>query len=171
MRKKWIFYFIGALLGSPCYAQSITPSTLNSAGNSAVVGTNTHEWSVGEMVLVNTATAGSHTVTQGLLQPTYLSNADINEETLGAQDPFILFPNPSDGQIFLQPHLGVGTVLDLTLVDLSGKVLLRNQAVLYNGNEAQSVDLNSYAAGMYILSVQWQHDNKPKHVTYKVEKR
>lgn len=171
MRKKWIFYFIGVLLCSPCYAQSIAPSTINAAGNSAVVGTNTHEWSVGEMALVHTATAGSNTVTQGLLQPVYLSNADIHEETSGAQDPFILFPNPSDGQIFLQPHLGNGTQLDLTLVDLSGKVLLRRQAVLYHGNEAQSVDLNTYASGMYILSVQWQQDNKPKHVTYKVEKR
>lgn len=171
MKKKWIFYFIGALLGSPCYAQSIAPSTLNAAGASAVVGTNTHEWSVGEMVLVHTATAGSTTVTQGLLQPSYLSNADIHEETSGAQEQFILFPNPTDGQISLQPYLGTGTELDLTLLDLTGKVLLRRQAVLHNGNEAQSVDLNPYAAGMYILSIQWRQDNKSKQVSYKVEKR
>lgn len=172
MKKKWIFYLTGALLGSSCYAQTgIAPSTLNAAGGTAVAGGNTHEWSVGEMVAVETATAGSHTVTQGVLQPIYVDNASIHEETSGLQDQFILYPNPSHGQIFLQPYLGTGTTLQLTLIDLGGKVLNRREVPLYTGNETQSVDLGAYASGMYILSVQWQQDGKSKHVTYKVEKR
>lgn len=171
MRKKWIFYFIGGLLASPCYAQSIAPSTLNAAGGTAVVGSNTHEWSVGEMVLVETATAGSHTVTQGLLQPSYVINADIHEHTSGMQDHFILYPNPSTGQVYLQPHLGQGTTLEITLLDLTGKVLDQRRSALYGGNETQTLDLSAYASGMYILSVQWRQDDQERHVSYKVEKR
>ena len=171
MRKKWIFYFIGGLLASPCYAQDIAPSILNAGGGTAVTGGNIHEWSVGEMVLVETATAGANTVTQGVLQPIYVDHTDIHEETAGLQDAFVLYPNPTNGQVLLQPYLGTGTTLDLTLVDLTGKVLSKRQVVLYGGNEAQSLDLNAYASGMYILSVQWMQDGTSKNVSYRIEKR
>jgi hypothetical protein len=171
MKKKWILYFIGWLLGAAVYAQSITPSTMNSAGGSALVGTNINEWSFGEMVAIETAAAGPNTVTQGLLQPTYANNVSIDEHTSGLQENLILFPNPTDGNIFLQPSLSAESMLEMRIVDMSGKVLAQQQSKLYSGTEIQTFDLTGYTSGMYILQVEWKQDNKQQQAVYKIEKR
>lgn len=61
------------------FAQSIQPSACNVAGNSVTINGTIHEWSVGEMVLVNTVTTSGFIITQGLLQPSY--NAVSNPGT------------------------------------------------------------------------------------------
>lgn len=171
MKKRWLFLLIGGLAGSSCYAQSLSPSILNAAGGTAVVATLTHEWSVGEMVSVHTATAGSVTLTQGLLQPRYAATAGINEQTSGLQQHVVLYPNPSNGVITLQPDLDAGSNLRLRLLNMAGQELSYREVYLTSGNEAQIFDLGNYASGIYLLQAVWTKGEQHKHAVYKIEKQ
>lgn len=170
MKKTWIFCLVAGSLAPPCFAQSLSPSILNSAGGTAVVGTRTHEWSVGEMVLVETAASGPVTVTQGLLQPGYSDHLAIEESASGLQEHLLLYPNPTTGSIYLQPDLAESSRLQYRVLDLSGKVFALREAWLYTGKETQTVDLGGYASGMYLLQVEWQQNGKSRRAVYKIEK-
>ncbi len=67
---------ITALMGQTT-TSSVTPSVLNASGATAALGNLTFEWSVGEMVLVETLAAQEMTLTNGFLQPLKIIDASI----------------------------------------------------------------------------------------------
>lgn len=169
MKKQLVLYLACGLLGGHCYAQDIFPSIINAAGGSAVVGTDIHEWSVGEMVLVSTETAGTGLVTQGLLQPIYTNNVSIDEETATTPN-FVMYPNPTNGNIYLQPDLAANSRMKVRIMDITGKVLSNREIWLTNGNETQGFDLTAFASGIYLLQVEWKQGNETKNAVYRIEK-
>ncbi len=151
-----------------CRAQVQQSATVNAAGGSAQLGGNTYEWSVGEMVLVNTVTTSNLVVTQGLLQP-ILNTTDIKHPELTA-DQLKVYPNPTRDIVFIQPGLAPNTRLTLLVFDISGRAFFRKTLVLKTGNEVQALDLGTYAAGNYLLDIVADAGGSTSRNTFKIQK-
>ncbi|XZF13670.1 T9SS type A sorting domain-containing protein [Chitinophagaceae bacterium MMS25-I14] len=150
-------------------AQSIGPSTLNSTGGSAVLGGNTYEWSVAEMTLVSTETGTGIIVTQGVLQPNLSSTGVHGINPLASN--LLIFPNPAQNEVFLQPSFSAGDKLMYGLYDVTGKTIYRNEVVLTTGKDLQTIYLNTVAAGTYMLQVTLNRkDASVYNAGYKIQK-
>lgn len=171
MKKRMISLTIVStlLFATGSQAQTVTPSTFNATGGSKEIAGNLYEYSIGEMVLVNTASTPNLIVTQGLLQP--------SEGPVGISDPALpdnalsVYPNPSDDVVYIQPNItDGGGMLTLTLLDVTGRQLQEHAASLQSGNEKQSVSLKSLAAGTYMLRAVFTRDNQDRIRNFKIQK-
>jgi type IX secretion system substrate protein len=169
MKKVYLLVPV-ALAASLCVqAQSIGPSTLNSVGNSAPIGGNVFDWSVGEMTMVSTFTTSSIIITQGLLQP-----AHIAAENVGNVQPLSglkVFPNPASSVVNIQyVSPGQGT-LSFRLVDLAGKVISNQTAAVTGGTNLETVNVTDLACATYMLEVTVNNGNASSESTsYKIQK-
>lgn len=149
-------------------AQSISPSTLNAAGGSTVISGKTYEWSVGEMTLVHTASAGSLTVTQGLLQP-MSGQVGIKDVPLSI-DQLSVYPNPTDNFVFLETNMSSGLTVQYNLYDVLGKVLMVKEYKVSTGKDRTKIDLSPYAAGNYFLKVVVQQQGRTYQNSFEIKK-
>ncbi|GEM_PF-337811 len=163
-----LFLFIFGATINFCQAQVQQAATVNATGGSAQLGGNTYEWSVGEMVLVNTVTTSNLVVTQGLLQP-ILNTTDIRHPELSA-DQLKVYPNPTKDIVFIQPNVKPNTSLTLLVFDISGRAFYRKTLVLKTGTEVQTVDLGTYAAGNYLLDIVAGTSGSTSRNTFKIQK-
>ncbi len=168
MKKMYLVFLTGMTAAASAHAQSVGPTTLNATGGTGATGGNTYEWSVGEMVLVHTATSANLIVTQGLLQPSPPPSGIKKTETLLAD--VMVYPNPAHDIIYLQPKLTGACVLQYVLQDITGKVLKTGTATLVNGNEKQTITLEGYAAGRYMLTVHFSRNEQQYQNNFKIEK-
>jgi len=138
---------LGAVITS--HGQSIGPSTINTAGGSKVISGNTYEFSIGEMALVNTASAPNIIVTHGVLQPNVAPTKvkDVN----ALSDKLKIYPNPSDNILNIQPDFETGGQLTYQLYDALGRIMLTGEFNLVSGKEKQTISLNQLAASSYVL--------------------
>ena len=148
-------------------AQSVGPSSLNASGGSAVVSGNTFEYAIGDL-LTTTYTSSSLVVTQGVLQP-MPAPTGISTPGIAASD-LSVFPNPASGYLFLQPGFSKGGVLEYLLLDATGKTVLQRSVTLTQGNERQEIVMTPFAAGQYMLQVQWRQQGQTYMNAYKVQK-
>jgi chondroitin-sulfate-ABC endolyase/exolyase len=70
--------------------------------------------------------------------------------TLETDNRVSLYPNPTNGTVKI--HSEYDVIQHLSIVDLTGKDLTGNAVVLREGKQA-SIDLSSFAAGMYFINV------------------
>ena len=165
---RWLALAPALLYSLGAQAQTMTPSTLNASGGSGEIAGNIYEYSVGEMVLVHTATAPNLIVTQGVLQP--------QEEASGIADAVLpekaltVYPNPSSDILYLQPDMAYGGKLVLSLTDMTGRSLVKKECVLKTGTEKQTIDLSMFAAGTYLLYATFTHNNQDFVRSFKVQK-
>lgn len=167
---RMIYNLLAALLlGLPfARAQSVGPTTLNSAGGSVTVAAQTFEWSIGEMTLVNTATASNIVVTQGVLQPIQPATGISMRNTVA--DNMKVYPVPAQDVVYLQPAFNAGGMLRYSLMDASGKSIKDVRVQLHSGKELQQVDLSALPAGNYMLNLHFADTNAPYANTYKIQK-
>jgi hypothetical protein len=150
MKKKLILMlFVLAALGS--WAQMVKPFTVNSTGGTATLGGNTYEWSFAEMTLVNTTAASNLIVTQGLLQPLDL-NVGTTELT-ALPGGLKVYPSPTFDLLNLETSFDLPGQLNYQVMDMAGKVVLRNELKLESGSTLTSLSLEPYPAGEYLLRV------------------
>lgn len=140
-----------ASLNDICTAQSLGPATLNAAGGSTAVAGNTHEWSVGEMALVNTVTTTGLVVTQGILQP-MLQVTGIHDNEL-ALEGMSIYPNPASDQLNIKFNLARNLEVRLKLSDISGRTQYVRKIKDHNGAALITMDFSPYASGVYLLQV------------------
>ncbi|MBL7712873.1 MAG: hypothetical protein JNL13_10425 [Chitinophagaceae bacterium] len=154
--------------GQNVSAQSISPSVLNASGGSQSIGPNTFEWSVGEMTLVSTASAGSVVVTQGLLQPVQAPSAIGN--TVMSLEELSVFPVPASSVLNIKPAFKQGGSLDLLLLDATGRTIVHSETVLKSGTEMQQLNISALANGSYMLNVSYKTAGTLSHQSYKIQK-
>lgn len=141
-------FFLLFLGTTPLYAQK----TFNASGYSATINGMTFDYSIGEMVLVNTANAPSLIVTQGVLQPPFLiSSSTPTNETLVNESSLHVYPNPSSSIVFVEFEMLRKGVYTLTLYDGLGKVLQKQTGESGVGLNKLRVQCNEVAAGNYYL--------------------
>lgn len=155
-------------LGGSSYGQDNT-FAINAAGGSNTIGANTYEWSIAEMTLVNTVEKSNLIVTQGLLQP-MLSVVGILPDKQQLAN-ISVFPNPTSDKVFIRLRGQEETNLEISVVDIRGRLLKHKETLLKSGMEQTEIDFNSFAAGIYMLSVSCEQNSKKSVSTFKIEKK
>lgn len=167
------FTICALLLGAATavHAQSVGPSTINSAGGSNVIAGKAYEFSIGEMALVNTVSGSNIIVTNGVLQPNPVPPPpsgvkDINYLSRNLK----VYPNPSDNILNIQPDLESGGQLSYQLYDALGRIMLSGEFKLTTGREKQTVHLEQLAAGSYVLSLNMDKKSVHYNASFNVQK-
>jgi hypothetical protein len=141
MNFKYILIAAIAFLNCNAFAQSITPSVINSTGGTAISGNLIVDWNVGES-MITTQTNG-FIVTNGQLQPV---DQIISVEELNSSWNVSVYPNPArDEFVITAPNSGI---YEASLFDLAGKFI--SKQILMNTNR---MDVRSLANGSYYLQV------------------
>lgn len=149
---KAFFLFIISGVCIQSFAQPAKYTTaLNASGGSKDISGNNYEWSVGEMVLVNTGVSSNIIVTQGVLQPAQ-GTGDINGR-LHVLDNVSVFPVPSKSMVYLQYDFPSQGELQYELTDITGKLILQSEARVQPGAGKQAIDLGDIANASYMLNV------------------
>jgi hypothetical protein len=142
-----------ALLNCPVFAQTITPSVINSTGGTATVGNLVVDWNVGES-MVSTQTNGI-IVTNGQLQPV---DQIISVEELNSSWNVSVYPNPTrDEFVITAPSSGI---YEASLFDLAGKFISKQTLMSTN-----RMDVRSLANGSYYLQVRNTASQEFKTIT------
>ena len=150
---KYLLVATIALLNCNVFAQSITPSVINSTGGTATVGNLVVDWNVGES-MVSTQTNGI-IVTNGQLQPV---DEIISVEELNTSWNISVYPNPMrDEFVITAPNAGV---FEASLFDLTGKFISKQTLMSTN-----RMDVRSLANGSYYLQVRNTNSQEFKTIT------
>jgi PKD repeat protein len=75
------------------------------------------------------------------------------KEVTSAVESIRLFPNPNNGVATLQIFSSNAEVVELSLTDLSGKVLLNNTLDLTSGTNQFNINTSDFGAGIYLLQI------------------
>jgi hypothetical protein len=167
MKKKILILCSACLCTSPAWSQSIGPSTINTTGGTTVISGNTHEFSIGEL-LIETKTSANIIVTQGVLQPVPQPTG-IDDKDFFA-DHLNIFPNPAEEVVFLQPSFSSGGKLSYRLYDALGRSIEQAEFTLLTGKEKQTIRLKHLAASTYMLNVSFLQLGKTYTTAYKIQK-
>jgi hypothetical protein len=145
---KLLFCLAACFIVNLSVAQSLAPEVIATSGTSFNNGTSQLDWTLGEPATL-THNTGSNNLTQGFHQPN-LSVTAIN--TLETTFSVTIFPNPSTD--YIQIHFkDLKTNVTIELFSSDGKLL---ESKKINNNEIR-LDMTSYKAGAYLLSVKDEH--------------
>ncbi|MCW3121190.1 MAG: hypothetical protein JWQ38_682 [Flavipsychrobacter sp.] len=150
-------------------AQSVGPTAINAAGNSAVIGTNRFDWSVGEMSMVSTFTTPGIIITQGVLQPSEKDHTGVPTTTLSKQ--LQVFPNPASSVVNISYDAPSSGTLNYKLLDMQGRVVTQKALQVKPGTTKEQITIAGLACATYMLSITAGTDNaKEESASYKIEK-
>ena len=77
-----------------------------------------------------------------------------NNKDAKAENNLSLYPNPTNGEVFLNFNAIDGETATVTVMDITGKVMLTQYlGKLYTGQISASVDASSLTSGMYIVNI------------------
>ncbi len=77
-----------------------------------------------------------------------------NSKDAKAENNLSLYPNPTNGEVFLNFNAIDGETATVTVMDITGKVMLTQYlGKLYTGQISASVDASSLTSGMYIVNI------------------
>jgi len=162
MNCRSILLLLSLALGAALPGHS--QSAFGAAANEAVINSQQHQWSVGEMCAVGTATSPSLLLTQGFLQPAGglvpTQEADLIFTDLRVS------PNPTAAIATLWGYLPAGLTGPLTiqLWNAEGRVIQSGIAESQSdGFIRHTLDLTSYPAGTYFLCL--QHSTSTKTIS------
>lgn len=168
MKKILLSALLLATAAIKMNAQSIGPSIINAAGGSATIGSALHEFSIGELAVVHTATTSNIVVTHGVLQPimktTSIKDADFFKQFLS------LYPNPTQNIVYFQPSFRRGGLLSYQLYDVVGRVVMDGSFELKYGSEKQQLVLGHLVSGSYMLQVRFEQGSNTFNTAYKIQK-
>jgi hypothetical protein len=144
-----IIYFLSffsclLLLNQHANAQHI----INASSNTGKTGSVQHHYSIGEMVLVETAKHSNGVLTQGFIQPSVFIKANSNQNNGLNPDNWVrVYPNPSSR--FVNIEFFEEQVATIELYDATGKIVRQQneQAI------KQSLDLEGLANATYFLKI------------------
>ncbi|MDZ7848048.1 MAG: T9SS type A sorting domain-containing protein [Owenweeksia sp.] len=134
------------LLGFMAGGQSAERQVIATMGGSASSGSLYASHTIGQP-FSGSATAGSITLTQGFEQGA-VNDISLEEESLGKLS---IFPNPVKRSLVLEVSQWEGSQLGVSLMDVSGKVLLRKEWRNLNGQTKRSLNVADLAPGEYFL--------------------
>lgn len=165
---KRILVIIWLLAATGAYAQNNGPSTINASGGTKQIGSNTFEWSIAEMTVINTFSSASLVLTQGVLQPMVWPTS-ISNTTFRNGDMHI-YPNPVENDLTLDCNFSNGGNLNYSLLDMTGKLIRTSDVQLHNGKEKINISFSGLATGDYLLRVIYNQQGTNSVASYKISK-
>jgi hypothetical protein len=160
---KLLLCFIAVFFSRDVVAQS----TIHAAGKSASTSNTQHDYSIGEMTLVHTASNAHLIITQGLLQPD-----DIAKDANATIDIAInVYPNPTADIVYVDFYADANTDVQILVLDVNGKVLATQNQLQVSGSQKIAVPMQAYANGNYILKTVLKQAAKQQQTNLKIVKQ
>ncbi|GEO11768.1 T9SS type A sorting domain-containing protein [Segetibacter aerophilus] len=141
---------IAAATSTNSFAQKENHSVIAAAGEVSKSSDLILEWTLGEPAVESVSTSSS-LYTQGFHQPLLeVKRTNVADNTT-PKNVFRIFPNPATSILNIQINKPVDERLLVTLVDVTGKVLLNS--TLPQDAIASKLDVSRYPHGTYVLRI------------------
>lgn len=138
-------------------AQSIVPNIINASGGTAILNSNTYEWSIAEMVSVATYSTTSNIVTSGLLQP---MEEKLSIYLLSNSNTAVsIYPNPFTSLISLNVKSDELKDIQIIVKNMLGQLVYQQDHFLQSNNETIQINLNYLSVGPYVIEVNNSNQN------------
>lgn len=155
LKVRKLLFTVALLWFSTSRAQTVSPYILNSAGGSQTLAGNTYEWSLGEMLSVDSFLSTGMILTNGLLQPLRILPLD----------EFAVYPNNiitvnGDGEndTWFIGNLSEYPDNEVTVYDRTGRVIYR--AKPYLNDWEPTVEQLTYINDTYFYILKLTKNNK-----------
>jgi len=168
--KKEIYFLPLVMAANMTYAQSISPSIVNSSGGTASVNGYIMDWSFGEVTLTTTFSTPNLIITQGVLQNDPDGSSNGIHDPVSFRQNIRVYPNPSRDILYLQSENKSQYKYQYDLLDINGKVMLGSRAGIVLTDKAEALDLSGLSAGIYILRVTEIQQPETLTQSYKIQK-
>ncbi len=156
MKRQITLVLIGIalLFGIRGQSQSIAPFVLNASGGTYDNPSSytRFEWNFGELVLIDTYTAGNFLTTNGLLQPCTDNVVSDPLVLFFGINEYKLFPNITTGPFELDFFLNIPGRLELQLTDALGRVLNKRNIVYHCCDHIERFDISNQPNGVYFIN-------------------
>jgi len=145
-------------------AQTLSPTVISSSGGFYSNTSGMLSFTVAEMTMVQTFSAGSNILTQGFQQP--------EDYTVGIVEPpvvsgdILIYPNPTNGNFTLNYYNYDNSETTLRLFNLSGQVLMEKQVSQLVGLNTINFNISDFSQGMYILELATTNSKGEKNSSY-----
>lgn len=147
---KKIFFAPVLFLSICAAAQSSAPDVICSGGGFATGAGFTNSFTIGQGAIPETFTAGTFILTQGFQQPsdigTGLAPVTLPSSNVGT------FPNPSNGQFFLEFNLDENATVTVEVFDVLGQRIYTETTFKTAGKQMHEVNLATQANGIYFVN-------------------
>lgn len=141
----------------------LEPQVIAVSGGFASNGSYTHSYTIGEMGMVQTFSAGNTILTQGFQQPVAEELTGIMDLTKEDDGSFAVYPNPAVDRLSFGFELtGKGKVVVELYTALGQKVADLCNHSYGGGKELYNLDVTTYAAGTYLMVLKYTPDNSSK---------
>lgn len=151
-------------------AQSLSPTILNSSGGSGIINGIYHDYSFGEMTVIQTFSSANLIVTQGLLQTrTDTAATGINDHLLN-KPKISVFPNPAQQLVTFESEYQTSGKMQYELTDITGKLIVSRQLSFNAGRVKEMIDLSMLSAGTFLLKITIDQGKESFIQTSKIQK-
>ena len=152
MKNTLLFLFV---IAAPfvATAQMLTPTVISSTGGFSSNANGSLSYTVGEMTMVQTFSANGNILTQGFQQPNdnVTGLIDLTQDEFGS---LVVYPNPAVDNMWFGFQLPEEGRVQIALYDVLGQKISDLYNANYdNGKIVEQVNVSTYAAGVYILTM------------------
>ena len=149
------------------YAQSLSPTVISSTGGFSSNANGSLSYTVGEMTMVQTFSAGGNILTQGFQQPNdqLVGLIDFTKDEFGS---FVVYPNPAVDNLWFGFQFPEAGRIAIAVYDVLGQKLADVYTGNYdNGKTTDGFAVSNFAAGSYYLSLTFtgEKDNTSRIIT------
>lgn len=167
--KKIYFLLIAVTAALFSNAQMLTPTVIASTGGFSSNANGSLSYTVGEMTMVQTFSANGNILTQGFQQPNdnVTGLIDLTKDEFGS---FVVYPNPAVDNLWYGFQFPEEGKLQVVLFDAIGQKVSDVYSATYdNGKTVQQLNVSTYAAGVYLLTVNFVSNKDGK--THTISKK
>ncbi|MFN8286744.1 MAG: T9SS type A sorting domain-containing protein [Chitinophagales bacterium] len=150
---KYTYATIFILAGFWVSAQTLSPSVIASTGGFSSNSNGSLSYTVGEMTMVQTFSAGNNILTQGFQQPNdvVIGLLEINS---GEYGNLVVYPNPAVDNFSYGFELPAAGKVYFRVFDQLGQIVADGYNGSYTGGkEVHEMNVTPWAAGTYYLQM------------------
>lgn len=144
--KQLIAIFF-SIISINAFSQSISPELITTSGDNFKNSNVELDWSIGE-IMIETYSNTENSLTQGFHQSKYDVTTSVDEIS-GIDFKIKIFPNPTSDLINLQIIGNINQNLTYELIDLQGKVLIKNSV----NKTKKQINMSRFSQNMYLLKI------------------
>lgn len=163
--KKIFLAFSVVLCAFTMSAQMLTPTVIASTGGFSSNANGSLSYTVGEMTMVQTFSANGNILTQGFQQPNdnVTGLIDLTKDEFGS---FVVYPNPAVDNLWFGFQFPEEGKVQVALYDAIGQKITDVYNTTYdNGKIVQQLNVTPYAAGVYLLTMNFVSNKDGKVYT------
>lgn len=145
MKQLIAIFFL--IISINAFSQSISPELITTSGDNFKNSNVELDWSIGE-IMIETYSNTENSLTQGFHQSKYDVTTSVDEIS-GIDFKIKIFPNPTSDLINLQIVGNINQNLTYELIDLQGKVLIKNSV----NKTKKQINMSRFSQNMYLLKI------------------